>query len=399
MKVFKVLISLLILLVLVFLLMINSRLYYQPSFSNGYNKDVYEQLRYLKARKEKGASAEMQQLFPEGSLFFESFYGLAWCDLISSLDSESKVYKEGIVEIDRTLAVINSKNSKSVFDGEMLLEYGVFYSGWSNYVLGKKIELTPVENRKEKEIQIFKNNCEKIVEALSKSKSPFLESYKGQCWPADMSIAIASLATYDRVIKEEYDGVIKKWVTNVRTRLDSNDLIAHSVDEKGYPEEAARGASQCLMLSFLPEIDETFSKEQYTRFKKLFVEKRLGLNAIREYPKNVEGYGDVDSGPVIWGIGTASTIVGHRAAQLNKDYKLSEELNNGIEAFGFPCISSEGKKFLGGYLDIADVFISWTRSYRTGDVETTWWQWQFHLWTLLILIPFFFGLFLLWKKK
>ena len=116
-----------------------------------------------------------------------------------------------------------------------------------------------------------------------------------------------------------------------------------------------------------------------------YVKERLGLKCIGEYPTGVVGNRDVDSGPVIWGVGTAATLVSQRAIVKNGDYDFAEEINNGIEAMGFPSTSSDSKKYLGGYLDIGDVFIAWTRSAATPEVETAWWQFYFQLWCLVIM--------------
>lgn len=402
MKIFiKLILSIPIILLLVILIGLNSKLYYKPKRDDGYNKDVYNQLKYLQLKNDAGAAYKMQELFPEGLMFFECLYGLAWADFISNFKTNSEIYNEGILEIDKCIKEVNSDFSKSIFYGETKLKNGAFFNGWSNYLLGKKLEIIPINNRSDNEIDLFKDNCNRISIALNESKTPYLETYPDECWPADVTLCLASLAVHDRIFDKKYDAIKTEWVEKVKLKLDKNGLIPHAVDAvDGKVLIEARGSSQSLILSFLPEIDSVFSNQQFSVFKKLFVESRLGLNAIREYPKGTNDYGDIDSGPVIWGIGTASTIVAQKASIKNNDFELALEIQNGIEAIGFP-VNKDGKKYyLNGYLDIVDAFIVWSRSDDniTSKKNIFWWQLGFHLRSTLILFLFLYLLFLIWRQ-
>ena len=369
--------------------------------TDGYNKDVYHQLKYLKLRNEAGTAYNLQNQFPEGLMFFECLYGLGWADFISNLETDSEIYQEGIAEIEKSIKEINSDFSKSIFYDDTKLKDGAFFTGWSNYLLGKKLAIIPINDRSEYEVALFKENCKRISNALTESNTPYLETYLDQCWPADVTLCLASLAVHDRIFDAKYDTVQRDWIHEVKLRLDKNGLIPHSVNPvDGTVQIGAKGSSQSLILSFLPEIDSVFSNQQYSIFKNLFVEKRLGINAVREYPKGSEGNGDIDSGPVIWDIGTASTIVAHKACIENKDFALAIQIQNGIEAFGFPTHKEEKKYYLKGYLDIADVFIVWARSSTIipSESNASWWQLGFHIRSILVLFPFIYLLFTIWKR-
>ena len=45
------------------------------------------------------------------------------------------------------------------------------------------------------------------------------------------------------------------------------------------------------------------------KYKKHFIEYKFGLPAVREYPIGMDSQGDVDSGPVILGIGTSAIAI------------------------------------------------------------------------------------------
>ncbi|UII32868.1 hypothetical protein LVD17_03355 [Fulvivirga ulvae] len=100
----KVFFSIPFLTILYFVTSINLRLYYSPDLSEaGINKDIYNQLNYLKSRNTAGAAEDMQTLYPEGLMFFECLYGLAWTDFISGMDIRSEVFQNGLTEIIKSI--------------------------------------------------------------------------------------------------------------------------------------------------------------------------------------------------------------------------------------------------------------------------------------------------------
>ena len=172
---------------------------------------------------------------------------------------------------------------------------------------------------------------------------------------------MASVAEYQNIFDTSYNNEIKAWIENVKLKLSPvTGLIPHSVQFNNKEIEGARGCSQSLMLQFLFDIDSTFAKQQFDLYKKHFLTSRLTLAAISEYPKGFDKEGDVDSGPVIWGIGGAGSIVAIRTFCKFGDYKTAIAIRNSVELFGVPQINDHSKKYIFGVLPMADVFIAWS---------------------------------------
>ncbi len=374
---------------------LNASLYYSPKFieENGveYNEDVYNQLNFLKAELQNGAGAEMQKMFPEGFVFINALYALSWCNLVYNLDRNSSKYKEGESQISWALNEINSQSAKMTFDKKLPLEYGAFYSGWSNYLLGNKLMLQSHNSRDSVEVKMFKKNCDRIATALSHSANPYLESYIGQAWPADIIVGVASLSIHDKMFDPLYQYQIDEWLIKVINRLDpETGLIPHSVNSiNGETMEGARGSSQSLILHFLRDIDEDLSKKQFGIYKELFLDWRFGLPGIREYPKGQKGKGDIDSGPVILGIGGAASIVGQRTMGEYGNWEICEGLRNCLEAFGAAYTVNGKKKYIFGQLPMADAFIAWSNSLETNKedmkVDSNW-RVTFQLLSVLLIV-------------
>ncbi|MEX2233309.1 MAG: hypothetical protein WD824_14195 [Cyclobacteriaceae bacterium] len=294
------------------IVIINARIYYHPEIriagQDTVNTDVLKELRGLKSALDNNADLEMQKIYPEGYLFINALYGLAWCNFIREHPG-AEFFNEGLAEIQKTWNKINAPLGRAPFDQDMALPYGAFYTGWSTYLLGEKLTVEPDEQRDENELIIFRQRCKLIAAALADNVYP--ASYHGGVWPADVVVCAASLALHDKLLSPEYGDLIKDWIFNVKSNLDTRGLIPHSINSlTRQPLDAARGSSMGLMLIFMREIDRAFGERQFQIYKSTFHSSFLGLSAIREYAKDENHQGDVDSGPVIFKIGSAATIVG-----------------------------------------------------------------------------------------
>lgn len=265
------------------------------------NTEVVHQLNFIKTKIDEGAADQMQGIYPEGFVFLHSLYALAWADIAETLRPNNKLHQKAIQEIDLSFQALNSDKGKAPFSKDIFLSHGAFYRGWTNYVLAKKLSITPDNQRDTIEIQLFQENCDSIISAFAKAPYPYLPSYVGQAWQADNIVALASVAYYDKIFEPRYAKQIAKQMEKIKASVDTKTgLIGHYFDYYSQESSAPRGSSQSLINNFLFDIDMAFAKQQVEKSKELFIDYRLGLPGIREYQKGVTDEGDIDSGPVIW---------------------------------------------------------------------------------------------------
>ncbi len=322
---------------------------------------VIKQLNFLEHElKHDNLGVRMQNIFPEGYVFIHALYGLTWCELALNYDLDSIYYEKAFEEASYAYNQIDSERGKSIFDEDLNPEYGAFYAGWRNYLLGKIISFHAVSKR---DSLVFKNNCNSIYEAISSNKSPYLESYTNSTWPADIFLCIASLKLHDNNFAPKYELAVENWIDKVKLHLDPyTGLVPHSVyAESGETIEGARGCSISLIMRMLSEIDNDFAKEQFTLYKEHFLISRLGVPAIREYPKGKNGEGDVDSGPVILDVGFAGTIVSIGVFKTFGEYKIANKTSRAMESYGLSYSIKNRKRYIFGALPMADAFIAWSR--------------------------------------
>lgn len=388
----KTLLSLPLLLVSAYLLYLNVALYHQPRTVDVAGRvldaDVLAQLRHLQRQLHQGAATDMQELYPEGCVFLNALYGLTWSEVAAAAPASTALHRQAVAESRWAVAQIDSEQGRRIFDEGLPLPYGAFYNGWLAYPLGRQLLAEAPSERRPADIAKFRRVCARIAGALPDTASPFPESYRGAAWPADAALGVAALATHDRLLRPRYRPLIRSWVRRVQQRVDTLGLIPHSVEPRtGRVGEGARGASQSLLLVMLHDIDPAFGRQQYELYRRYFVASRLGLPGIREYPQGQFGLGDVDSGPVIWGIGGAASVVGRRTAQLYGDTVLAAGLRNSLSAFGMARTIEQGRAYLFGQLPIADAFLAWGNAAAVRPPLPTpgGWRGWFQLLSLLVL--------------
>jgi hypothetical protein len=113
---------------------------------------------------------------------------------------------------------------------------------------------------------------------------------------------------------------------------------------------------------FLPEIDAEWATVHYRAFRNRYVSSLLGVPGVREYPSGVYGVGDVDSGPLIFGLSASASVVSIAAASANGDEELASELSRGAEMCGLPVSWAGRKRYALGVAPVGDAFLVWARS-------------------------------------
>ncbi|MEZ4445578.1 MAG: hypothetical protein R3B72_41265 [Polyangiaceae bacterium] len=159
--------------------------------------------------------------------------------------------------------------------------------------------------------------------------SHHLETYPGEIYVADNVVAVAALA-----LGGEHRALVADWVRWSREHLlVEHGLLAFGLDREQQPTGGGRGSAAGWNSFYLPFVDEAFAAEQRRAFAALRVG-ALGLAAFREHD-TAWALGDVDSGPLLFGISPAATGFGIAAARHDRDPALLSGLLATAELAGF----------------------------------------------------------------
>ncbi|MFN2299829.1 MAG: hypothetical protein ACK2UB_13360 [Anaerolineales bacterium] len=382
------------------LLVLNLRLYGPESKAYGPDRlgpDVEAQLRFIGGSLRAGSGDDMQNVFPEGYFFSHVLYGLTWVEVGIRQPTGAPLYQEAVREAEWALERLDSPPGRAPFEVSLLPPHGVFYVGWTSWLRGGVLMIQPQADRPAVQVERFRADCRALADAFTASDTPFLSAYPGQAWPVDSVVAAAALRLYDTLYRPEFTRILDRWVGMARARLDpATGLLPHRVDAAtGGVLEGARGSSQSLIARFLIEVDPDWGRSQYSVFRDLFLAPFLGVPGVREYPPGVHGFGDVDSGPVVFGFSASATVVEIGAAQVQGDREVADAILSAGEAVGLPLEWNSRKAYAFGMLPVGDAFLAWaksaslwTDSWREGgfpSVSGSWWRVPFHVVTALLL--------------
>ncbi len=330
----------------------------------GTGPDVEQQLNWLGQALRQGAGESTQDWYPEGYFFTYAIYGSALINQ-ALLHPEDDALRQGIIrEVSWVLEQLDSDKARAPFPQRQAVEYGVFYRGWSNRLLGGWLLLQPEADRDPARVEQFHRQSEALAQAFQQSPTHHLEAYPGGSWPVDNVVALTSLRLHDDLYGTNYAKVVDLWLNYAHAHLDpATGLLPHRIDaQTGDLYDGARASSLVMALSFLGEIDADFAHEQYARFRELYAQPVLDFILLREYPRGVSGPGDVDSGPLLGDISPIASGVELAAAHSNGDEEAFERLIQLSEVVGLPISIGNQKRFTLGLLPVGDAFLVWGKT-------------------------------------
>lgn len=324
------------------------------------------QLGFLEKSLADGGAERMQAIFPEGYVFTWALDGLAAAQAVRALAATDRRRDHLLAMAREAVRRVDSERARATFVADMQPRFGVFYSSWSLYLRSCVLRVSGSTGAAPFDLEEFQRDCDSLATALSRSSSPFLESYPGQVWPADTAPGVAALTIADSYFGGRYRTVIERWLEAVRQRCDNEfGAIPHAADAmEGRPLGVPRGESLALMSCILVEVDSSLARKQYEILRRNFVDCVWGLVGVREYPHGVDGRGDIDSGPIVLGFGGPSTVVGIGAALANGDLQVANALMATPEIVGLPLEIAGQRRYAGGRLPVGDAFLAWARSTR-----------------------------------
>ena len=345
---------------------------------------VLAQLRFLGSSLQSSGGERMQQIFPEGYVFTWALYGLASTQAAQGLPEgdprKAELLERGLSAVDHVV----SSRARSTFPDELDPPDGAFYNSWSLYLRANYIRAAGVNGIPPSLLLAFERDCDEFSSALERCPSPFLTSYPGAAWPADVSVGIAALSIHDRIASPRYVAVIQHWIEKARRRLDPGlHALSHAADAStGAPRGGVRGSSLALMSRVLVEASPDLAREQYAVLRRQFVDYQWGVPGIREFPKGKRGRSDIDSGPLVLGYSGPAMVVGVAAARIHGDESLARALLGTVEVAGIPVEWRGERCYAGGALPLGDAFVAWARSTPLPSEPARWpriipWWWRF----------------------
>lgn len=217
---------------------------------------------------------------------------------------------------------------------EKLIDYNsqAVYLGQFNLALGC-YKLVGGDGRYDK---AHKAASDALYNALAKQQGRALKSLPTLTWTFDTIPCLLSLRLYDKQTgKRRTDPIISrhlKWLQDHATDKATNLPYSRIGGAGGGKMEPPRGCELSWRVCLMAQLDAKHAKELYKDYVKSFWLDKGAVAGFTEWPRGRGGRQDVDSGPIVMGIGTSATGFGVGAAIAAADTKrmarLCEQMAN-----------------------------------------------------------------------
>lgn len=184
---------------------------------------------------------------------------------------------------------------------------------------------------------------DRVIESLSRrlddAPHGLFETYPGESYPPDISSVVGAVGLHGRATNVDHSVRIARWTRVLRREYVDRDsgLLVQAADARtGAYHDRPRASGTALAAYFLAFADPALSSELYSALQTRCRVRVLGFGGIREYPPGQRGFGDIDSGPVIFGVGLSATGFAIAGARAHDDRETFRALVRTAHLFGAP---------------------------------------------------------------
>ena len=176
------------------------------------------------------------------------------------------------------------------------------------------------------------------------------QTYPGETYPPDQSAAAAAVALHARATGLDRDALLRDWARRWRQAAvdPGTGMLVQRLDPQGGWADGPRGSGTAFAAYFLSHAQRELSEELHRALVQQAWVHSLGLGAMREHPRSVRGRGDIDSGPVVLGLGVSATGFALGSARAQGDERVYRGMLRTAALFGLPVPHRGGRWFMTG---------------------------------------------------
>jgi hypothetical protein len=186
-----------------------------------------------------------------------------------------------------------------------------------------------------------------LARKLDQGPCGLAETYPGELYVPDNAVALAALALAARagVSPDVAPGLLKK----LRTRYaqPTSLLLPFRVDAGCQALDHDRASGAAWNLLYLALVDADYVRHSYPFLLQQFLDRPLpGLWGLREWPRGMDRGGDIDSGPLPFGLSPAATGFAIASARRMSDAQTLQRLLDTAELAGFSLELAGRRRYL-----------------------------------------------------
>ncbi len=149
-------------------------------------------------------------------------------------------------------------------------------------------------------------------------------------WPADQAVTLAGLHRFDAGHPAEpplAPAAAREWARVLAAHLDeASGLPRSELTGRGPGARWPRGCAHSYLTRYVAEFDPALAASWWAPYRAGFLVRLGGVVGFREWPRGVAQPPDLDSGPIVLGIGAAASAFGIAAAKSQGDVALAAQL-------------------------------------------------------------------------
>ncbi|MFT3764364.1 MAG: hypothetical protein QM820_02405 [Minicystis sp.] len=226
-------------------------------------------------------------------------------------------------------------------------DHGHAYLGYVDLAVGMLRLLDPGTR--------FARDHDRLTAALARriAAAPhgLIETYPGEAYPADVASVVGAIGMYDRATGAHHDALLKRFAATFRaTWIDAQSGLAFQagVAATGRPAAPPRASGSAIAAYFLSFADRALAMDLARALARGQQASFLGLGGVREYAPGHAGHGDIDSGPVIFGVSVSATGFAIAGARMIGDRGMYTALYRTADLFGVPVARDGARRFATG---------------------------------------------------
>ena len=208
------------------------------------------------------------------------------------------------------------------------------YLGYTNLVLALYERVYGQSKRRKLHDRITRT----LLRRLTQSPTGLLATYPGQTYPVDNSAVLASLAQHRSHHNAPHREAVSLLLKNFEQRYVHREtgILIQAVHPNGQPKDAPRGSGTALAAYFLSYADRNLARRMHASLVRQLGNAPLGFGMVSEYPQGHSGPGDIDSGPLLFGLSISATGFSLGSARAAGDQQHFERVYRTVHLFGAP---------------------------------------------------------------
>jgi hypothetical protein len=157
-------------------------------------------------------------------------------------------------------------------------------------------------------------------------------------WPADQTVTLLAMKLYDETHGTSlHEEPLRGFLAVLGQRADPRTGLFPSALSPVENADVPRGCATSWSVLYLAQLEAHVAFDQYARARASLRENILGVGGFREWPAGRGGGQDVDSGPIVLGVGVAATALGLGPARLFRDEESYTVIRRTALLFGVPA--------------------------------------------------------------